>query len=402
MTIAAGINKQVAIKAESTWGTAPGATGSRYLRRVESTLDLVKQTYQSSEIRTDGQTADMRHGVQSVAGSVKGELSVGSYNDLFAAALRKDFVTAPTTGAVTTISVTGTGTNVNRSAGSFLTDGFKLGDVVSATGFAAANNNSHYAMITSLTATDMGVATLDGVVLTDVAAGATVTLALVGKKTFAGTSGHTDTSFAIEHWYSDINQSELYLGNKVQSIAVGLPASGMATVDISFMGKSRTNNTSAYYTTPTAAGTSPVLAAVNGLIYFDGAAIALITGMDFTITTGLTAEPVVGSNTYPAIFRGRVLASGNMSVYFEDATFRDVFDNETEVAIYSVFKGGSTKNPDFTSFVMPRVKAGGSAKDDGEKGLVQTIPFTALINSSGGTGINTENTTISVQDSQAT
>lgn len=91
-----------------------------------------------------------------------------------------------------------------------------------------------------------------------------------------------------------------------------------------------------------------------------------------------------------------------MSVYFEDATFRNYFDNESEVSIYSVFKGGSAKDSDFTSFVMPRVKVGGSAKDDGEKGLVQTMPFTALLNSSGGTGINTENTTISFQDSQAT
>jgi hypothetical protein len=401
MAIAAGVNKKVAYKKEALWGVAPGATGAKYLRRVESSLDLEKETYESGEIRPDGQVADFRHGVRSVKGSVKGELSVGTYSDFFAAALRKDFASAGTTGAIIVISVTGTGTELTRSAGSYLTDGFKLGDVVSATGFTDSNNNDHYAMVAGLTATVMTIAALDGVVLTDEAEGDSVTVAIVGKKTLAATSGHTDDSFAIEHWFSDIAQSELYLGEKVESIKVGLPPSGMATVDIGFMGKSRTNDTSEYFTTPTAAGSDPVLAGVNGFVYVDGSPVALITGMDFDITTNLTADPVVGSDEYPFIFRGRVMVSGNMSVYFQDATFRDYFDNETEVAIYAVFKGGSAANTEFTSFIFPRIKAGGSSKDDGEKGIIQSVPFKALLNTNGGTGTTTDNTTIAIQDSQA-
>ena len=401
MTIAAGVNKKVAYKKEVTWGVAPGASGGQYLRRVESTLDLEKETYQSAEIRSDGQVADFRHGVRSIKGGVKGELSVGTYNDFFAAALRKDFAAAGTTGAVIVISVTGTGTAYTRSAGSFITDGFKLGDVVSASGFTEANNNSHYGMITALTATVMTVASLDGVVLTDEIAGDTVTLAIVGKKTLAATTGQTDDSFAFEHWFSDIAQSEVYTGNKVESVKIGLPPSGMATIDLGFMGKSRINDTSEYFTTPTASGSDPVLAGVNGFVYVDGVAVALITGMDFDINTNLTADPVVGSDEYPFIFRGRVLVSGNMSVYFQDATFRDYFDNESEVSIYAVFKGASTANTDFTSFIFPRIKAGGSSKDDGEKGIIQSVPFTALLNTAGGSGTTTDNTTIAIQDSQA-
>lgn len=401
MTIAAGVNKQLVYKKETTWGEAPTASGAQYLRRVTSNLDLSKATYQSEEIRSDGQLADFRHGVGSIEGSVNGELSVGTYNDFFAAALRKDFPTAATTGAVAVVAVTGTGTEFTRSSGSFITDGFKLGDVVTASDFTETNNNSHYALVTGLTATVMTVATLDGVALTDEAEGDSVTITLAGKKTFAATSSHTDDSFTFEHWFSDINQSEIYRGCKVESIAIGLPPTGMATIEIPFMGKGRTNDTSAYFTTPTDAGTDPVLASVNGLVYVGGTAVALITGMDFTINNGLTAEPVVGSNEYPFIFRGRVTVEGNMSIYFEDAAFRDYFDNETEFSIYAVFTGGNAKDSDFTSFVFPRVKAGGSSKDDGEKGIVQTMPFTALLNSTGGSGQTTENTTISIQDSQA-
>ena len=175
----------------------------------------------------------------------------------------------------------------------------------------------------------------------------------------------------------------------------------MATIDMAFMGKGRVNDTSQYFTTPTEAGSDPVLAGVNGFVYVDGAKVALITGMDFDITTNLSADPVVGSDEYPFIFRGRVLVSGNMSVYFQDAAFRDYFDNETEVAIHAVFKGGSGANTEFTSFIFPRIKAGGSSKDDGEKGIIQSVPFTALLNTAGGTGTTTDNTTIAIQDSQA-
>ena len=401
MTIAAGINKKVAILKESSWGVDPGASGAQYLRRVSSDLDLSKDTYESTEIRSDGQVADFRHGVRKIEGTLNGELSVGTYNELYAAALRQDFITAATTGAVIVIAVTGTGTAYTRSTGSYLTDGFKVGDVVSATGFTEANNNSHYGLVITLTATVMTIVTLDGVVLTDEAEGDSVTVALVGKKTFAATTSQTDDSFTIEHFFDDISQSELFLGNKVQSMAIALPPTGMATIDVALMGKSRTNGTSAHFTSVTAAGTDPVLAAVSGLIYVAGVQVALITGLDLTIDTGLTAEPVVGSDEFPAIFRGRVKVNGNMSVYFEDATFRDYFDNETEVSIYTVFKGGTTANPGFTAFSMSRVKMGGSSKDDGEKGLVQTMSFTALLDGDGGTGLDTENTTISIQDSAA-
>ena len=50
---------------------------------------------------------------------------------------------------------------------------------------------------------------------------------------------------------------------------------------------------------------------------------------------------------------------------------------------------------------MPRIKVGSANKDDGDGGLVQTFSFQALFNTAGGTGVKTEKTTFSMQDSQA-
>lgn len=402
MTIAVGVAKQLVYKKEVTWGTAPGASGAQLLRRVTSDLSLAKDTYQSEEIITNYQISDFRHGVRRVEGNINGEISPGTYEDFIAAALRKLFAAGATTGTVITISVTGTGTAFTRSSGSYLTDGFKVGDVVEGVGFVAANNNNHYALVTALTATVMTVVTLDGVVLTDVAAGASVSVAVVGKKCYTPTTGHTDDSFSIEHWYSDITESELFTGCKISSIDINLPPTGMATINFGVMGKDVTTNASTqYYTSPTAATTSGIVAAVNGLAYAIGTRQTVLTGLSIKYDGGMTSDPVVGSNTVPDIFEGRVNVTGELTAFFEDGTLRDAFINETEVALMFVFTTGSAKNADFVSFVLPRVKLGSAAKDDGEKGLVQTLSYQALFNGSGGTGTTSEQTTLSIQDSLA-
>src|SRR5574340_1406595 len=88
-----GIAKRVQYKVESVYGTVPAATGpvGQSLRRVTSDLNLTKETYQSNEIRTDYQVSDFRHGVRSVAGTINGELSPGTYEDFFAAALMQEW-----------------------------------------------------------------------------------------------------------------------------------------------------------------------------------------------------------------------------------------------------------------------------------------------------------------------
>jgi hypothetical protein len=215
-------------------------------------------------------------------------------------------------------------------------------------------------------------------------------------------TGHLDDSYAIEHFYSDVAQSELFLGCKLGQLSIEMPASGMATLAMQFMGRSRTNDTSEYFTTPTAETDSGLLAAVNGLLYVGGTQVAVLTGLSFTVNRNLTAEPAAGTNLYPGIVQGRYLVEGQFTAFFEDATFRDLFDNESEVSIVAALTESEAAAADFVTVVLPRVKVGGAAKDDGEKQLIQTLPFTALLNTAGGASVNSLRTTISIQDSLAT
>lgn len=403
MPIASGIAKQVRYKVESTWGVAPGAAGGQLLRRVESSIDIEKETYQSGELRSDYQIADFRHGTRKSSGAIKGELSPKTYADFIAAALRRDFTAGvQATGASITIAGSGPYT-LTRAAGSYLTDGFKIGDVIRLTAgaFNAANLNKN-AMITALTATVATVVVLNGSTLTAEGPIASATVAVTGKKTYTPITGHTDKSFAVEHWFADIAQSELYAGLKVSGLSIGLPPSGMASIDLDFLGGgSLINNTAAYYSAPAALTNTGILTAVNGVLYVGGVAVTTCTGVSFKVDGGYSSEAVVGSNTSPAVFPGRVAVTGQFTAYFESATFRDQFLNETEVGLSVVLTADNAANADFVGFTLSRIKLGSAKRSDGEKGLIVTCDFQALINTAGGAGTANEQTTISVQDSAA-
>ena len=399
MAIAKGVNKRVAVKKETTWGTPAGASGAKYLRRVTASFNLKKETYESNEIRTDYQVADYRHGVRSAEGTLSGELSPGSYADFMAAVLAKDFATVSAITALTlSIAASGTLYTVTRSAGDWIVDGVRVGDVIALSGGSLnVANVGNNIVVVSMTSTVLTVLCTSSTALFVQAGIAGCTATIRGKTTLAPLTGHTDDSFTFEEWYSDITQSEVYTGNKVGSMAVKLPATGLVTVDFNFMGKNlEQTGTSQYFTTPTAAGTTGICAAVSGALIVNGAAVAVVTSMDFTVERGLEAANVVGSNFAANVFTGRIKATGNMSVYFQDGVFRDLYNNETVASVVVALSTDSSKTADVITFTFPRVKLGSGSKNDGEMGIVQDSSFVALLNTDTTAGLPA--TTIKVND----
>lgn len=410
MPIAAGLFKQLIYKTETTYGVAPGQSAAQVLRRVTSTVDLSKESYAANEKRTDFQIADFRHGVRRVGGQITGELSPQTYGELFGITLKRDFATVTSiTGASITISGTGPTYTVARAAGSWLTDGIKIGDVVRlSAGSFNANNLNKNLLVTAVVALSLTVVVLNGSTMTAEGPIATATLSVPGRKTFVPTTGHTDRSFAIEHWFADVPASELFLGCKIGKASLSLPPTGLATVTFDIMGQDFADTTAKrgsvalntqYFTSPTAITSSGTLAAVNGLLRIGGTTVATVTGLTIDITPAYTGDPVVGSNTIPQMFPGKLSVTGQFTAYFDDVTLRNAFVNETEIDLIAAFTVDNTANANFMTVVLPRIKVGSANKDDGDGGLVQTFSFQALLNSVGGTGVNTERTTIVMQDS---
>ena len=398
MATASGINKVVSYKKETSFGTLPSpTTGGQTLRRVSSTFNLTKETYQPEEIRTDYQLVDMRHGVRAVEGSISGELSAGTYADFLASALARNWTAATPSalGSTTIASVGGTYT-ITRTTGSWLTDTVRVGNVIRLTGFATANNNVNLLVI-ALTATVATVVALNGIKLTNETVASGGTYKVQGKTTYAPTTGHTDDSYTFEEWYADIGQSEVTVGNKVNTVGIALPATGLTTVDLSFMGQDlKQRGVSQFFTSPSAQNSNGIFAAVNGALIVNGAPVALVTGANFNINRNMTSEAVVGSNIKPEIYEGRIIVDGDFTTLYQDGTFAGYFDNETEISLVVALTANSLPNSEFMSFTIPRLKLSTDTKDDGEKGIVSSNSFQAL-KGNGANGF--EATTLMIQDS---
>jgi len=395
MAISQGVSKRVAYKKETNWGDLPGATGAKEIRRVTATFNLTKETYESQEIRSDYQVASFSHGVRSVDGSINGELSPGTYSDFIASAVAKDFVAGLTIASVTAdiAAAVGLGTKaftVTRSTGSWITNGVRVGMLLQFTGATNPENNTNNVLVIGVSALVLPVQVLSDTMLVAESA-ATLAVAQPGKQTWAPLTGHTDDSYTFEEWYADIAQSEVYTGNKVGSVAMQLPSTGLVTCDITFMGKNlQQDGTVAYFTTPTAANTEGIFAAVSGAVVVNGVPRALITSADFTIDRGLEAANVVGSNFAADVFTGRIRVNGNISTYFSDGQFRDYFNDETEISLVFALTNGTEKDAAAMTFAMPRVKLGSDGKQDGEMGITRDHSFVALLKEN--------DTTIYVQD----
>lgn len=402
MGSASGVYKQPAYKKESTYGVLAGATGAQALRRTSIDIGLNKDTYKSNEIRGDMQVADFRHGVRRVAGKIAGDLSPKTWADFLGSFCKRAFTAAPSvTGASITIAGSGPYT-LTRAAGSWLTDNIKVGFMgrLTAGSFNVANSNKNL-FVVGVTATVLTVIVPNGSALVAEGPIASATFACTGKQTYIPTSGHVEESYTIEQWYPETPSSEAFTGCKIGGFSTDLPPSGIAGISFDVIGKDITTQATQYFTAATAATTTGSLAAVNGVIRAAGAVVATLTGLSITGNANYTGDAVVGSNSVPQVFPGVIEISGQLTGYFDSASLRDAFLNETEIDIAGVFVSDNTATADFISFVLPRIKLGGHSKSDGQGAIVATMPFTALLNTAGGTGTATEKTTLLIQDSAA-
>lgn len=400
-TKAKGLAKQVIIKKETTFGELAGTSGGKTLRRVSAEFNSQRPNYESAEIRTSQQVSDVRLGTRSTTGSLSGELSPGSYSELIQAIVAKDFTagTAQTSVGITSITLSNGLHTLTRTTGDW-TAAFKVGDVVRISVSGDANTQQGInLLVVSVAALPMVVKVLADVTFgTGAIVGCTVTP--IGKSTYVPTSGHTDQSFTVEEFYSDVSVSEVHAGVKVASFGISVPASGMVTTDFSFTGKGLAQTgSSQYFVSPTAQSTTGVVAAVNGAVLINGSATtACVTDFSLNVERALEASQCIGKNSAEAIFSGIIRTSGSFSLYFEDSTVANLFEQETNVTLVLAVATGSDKTAGVLSFVVPKSKITSFNKTDNELAITASVDFMGL-EASASAGI--EATTLRITDTAA-
>lgn len=408
-TISQGINKITVVKKQTGIGVPASGSGGQILRREKSDNKLTRDSFANNEINSAQQGTGKTPGLRKVDASVSAVLSPGTYSTLLASILRKDFAaTTPLTATGVTIA---TGALVGGlqsytltiAAGSFLTNGFKILDVIRLTvgSLDTANLNKNLQII-NLTATVATVLPVNGAALVAEGPIAGCTLSLPGKKSVPPISGHTRDYWTVEDWKSDIETSEVYTDVVWGGADFNFSPTGNATLSLMGAGRDRSTGTTQILTTPTAETTSNVMSAVNGILIVNGLPIGNVSGASVKIDgKAASMGAVVGSDITPDIQRGRIDVSGQFTAFDQDAVLPTLFDDATPINLSFVIADSQAKDADFVAVSMSSIILEGDTADDGEKGLIRTYPFTARMNPAGGAALASDKAICFIQDSLA-
>lgn len=370
---------------EATYGVVPANPAFRPVRHVGTTLGMTKEALQSNELRQDRQIADFRLGARQAAGDISIELSFGSFDDLLEAALCGTWVAASSTGQAQLSASVG---KLTRAAGSFLTDGIAVNDVVIASGFTTAGNNGRF-RVTAATATDLTVTPLQGQTMAVEAAGARQVDTL--RATLK--AGVLRRSFTFERLFSDLAAAakpyHRFTGVEVNTLALTIAANAMVTGTFGVIGKGFSTDTAALAGATVAAPTTTApVDSFTGTLNESGSPIAVVTEIGLSLTNGMATRFVVGSKETirPSIARSNV--TGNVTAYFEDSVLLDKFINEAASSVSFETPDGDGNRYRIT---LPRIKyTGGQPDVSGEGPITLNMPYQALLDPVTGTNLMIE------------
>jgi len=200
--------------------------------------------------------------------------------------------------------------------------------------------------------------------------------------------GTTPKFFSIEDYAADIDQSRVFTGMSVSTMGVSLAPNQMVTTTFGMVGKDMTIS-----------GTEKTQDAASGAAPFDSysgdigignvggaSSVAIVTGLDFTLTNSFAPTFVIGDDSAPSLEYGRAEVEGTLTAYFEDASLINRFLNETETEIEVSVDDPTGANA--YTFLFPKVKINSADVGvDGPNSRIINMSFVALYDATEGTNL---------------
>jgi hypothetical protein len=374
---------------ETVFGTQSASAGKK-IARVSSSLVLGKASFASQTVRSDQEIADARHGMRRVTGQVAGEVMMQMWDDWFEALLRGTWAAGAILDNTTYTSVSADNPTSKFTLGAgdpVVTGLLKVGDIINfGSTITGPNANSNFRIVSFGGVTNKDITVFPAPAT--MGADTTFTLTVSGKKL---TTGIVKRSFSIEQIMPAQDVSEMFLGCRLSQGSFRLPPDGMATVTFDVMGQGSNTLTGAAspgFVAPTPEPNTAILAGLNGALLINGVESANVTGMDFTFNNNMNQTPVLGSDVSPDVFHGLKTVTGNISLFIQDETLLNTFQNEIEVGITAVLEAaGGGVAPQFIAFCFDRVKLMGITRQVGaDGGVIGQFPFQSLLSNTPGGG----------------
>ena len=200
--------------------------------------------------------------------------------------------------------------------------------------------------------------------------------------------GVTPKFFSVEDYAADIDQARLFTGLTVSTMGISLAPNQMVLTTFGMVGKDMTMSATEK-TQDAASGAAPFDAYSGDLAIGNvggSSAVAIVTGLDFTLNNSYAATFVIGDDSAPSLEYGRAEVEGTLTAYFEDAALINRFLNETETEI-EVSVDDPTGANTYT-FQFPRVKINSADVGvDGPTSRMISMSFVALYDATEGTNL---------------
>ncbi len=308
-------------KIEAAWGVAESGI-KQLLPLTGNTLSQSNETTTSAIIRSDTNVSgNVRTGV-SVGGDLSIELNYGAYDDFFRGAMRSDWETA--------LNVTGTDISFSVNTITSVASVFGSVSIGQYVRISGSVSNDAYRRVISSTATTLVVA---GAAFTAESAGASITIKGQHMK-----NSTTELSYSVERNFEDITQYLLFYGLRLGGMQLTFATADITKGSITLLGKGLNSSTSSAFGTATPVVTTESANTVNNIkdvLIDDASFTGDITNFDFSISTNSDVQKKVGALENRGIRQGYMQVSGNLGVYFEDATLlaKQIAYEKTRIAL---------------------------------------------------------------------
>lgn len=326
MAIALPSELGILYSTEGTWAETPSTPTLTPIRFLGTDLGIAKETRRDNRIKANAQRGASYYTGHASPGTINALLVRGEYDDFIAAALRTTAVTIDVTTSSDT-DFASSGPTITSTGTDFAAAGVVAGMYIQTSGSAESANNTYW-KVASVSTNTITVEDGDGVMVDTT--GETIT---VTAKMFR--SGTTNSSFFVEHQWTNITEFNGFVGCRVNTLEIGITALELATLTIGLSGKepldtaASTNgdgSPNAYSTNPPVAS-GYTAASISG---FDGwwkknstAGINGVNNWTLSIDNGITLPRVVSQRGPYEINPHWHTVTANLGIFYEDSTYLD-------------------------------------------------------------------------------
>lgn len=394
---------------EAVPASDPATSGGQVLRHVSYGFSLTKDAYTPSEMRTDKQTPMEKHGTRRVPGTINGLLSCLTYKDPLAACLggtwTSSLVTASQTD-FTSVSADNTSSKFTFSGGNPVTKGYRVGHVIRFSSLSDSDNNSKNFTIIGFGGTSNRELTVYPA--PDTMTGDTsFTLTTVGNSLIMPSSAHVKRKYAIEVYNSDGDISRLFTEGRFSGFDFSVAPNANATINFSGLWRNRkvySGVNAPFFSAPTAETTTDIISSMDGLLVMNGSIVGVATGLSVKFNRAPTAPAQLHrQGLTPGILLANAVVTGDFTVFLQDTTFLDLFDDPTTLAatefgLLCYLPASNDAAADAMTMFLPRIKinSNGETTVDGAKAIQCGYAAARYLGTTASTGI--ESTSIQICD----